>query len=102
MNLMGWLAWCLKLLNPIFNIFSYEYDGGKISLRPASTGFLLGLHFDPKYGGDMFLRSVELSPNYTVLQPRRPCSSHLTRGLAPQHCLHKARRTLVRREAYEC
>jgi hypothetical protein len=27
-------------------------------LQPASAGFLLGLHFDPEDGGDMFLRKV--------------------------------------------
>jgi hypothetical protein len=70
------MAWFLKLLNPIFNILPYDYAGGKIDLQPASIGFLLGLHFDPEDEGDMFLRSVWLSPNYTALQPRRPCSSH--------------------------
>jgi hypothetical protein len=28
------------------------------------------LFFDPKVGGRMFLRNVEISPKYTVLQPR--------------------------------
>jgi hypothetical protein len=31
----------------------------QLSLRPASVGFLLGLHTDPEDGGDMFLRNVE-------------------------------------------
>jgi hypothetical protein len=30
----------------------------------ASTGFLLGLHFNPE---DMFIHNARLSPNYTVL-----------------------------------
>jgi hypothetical protein len=32
---------------------------------------LLGLFFDLEDGGDMFLRNVGLSPNYTALQARR-------------------------------
>jgi hypothetical protein len=34
-----------------------------------------GLPFDPEDGGDMFLRNVYLSPNFTVLHLRRPHSS---------------------------
>lgn len=34
-------------------------------------GFLLGLQFDAKGGGDMFLRNVGLFLNFTVLQPER-------------------------------
>jgi hypothetical protein len=37
---------------------SAEADG-KLSY-PASTGFFLGVFFDPENGGDMFLRNVEL------------------------------------------
>lgn len=37
--------------------------GGKLScLPPASAGFLLGLLFYPKDGGDMFLEEIGLSP----------------------------------------
>jgi hypothetical protein len=32
----------------------------------------LGLLFDSEDGGDMFLRIVGLSPNYTALQPSMP------------------------------
>jgi hypothetical protein len=39
----------------------------KLSLTPASTGFLLGVLFDHDDGGDMFLRNVGLSLNYTAL-----------------------------------
>jgi hypothetical protein len=35
------------------------------------TGFLLGLLFDPKDGGDTFLRNVGLSPNYMALHSHR-------------------------------
>jgi hypothetical protein len=38
-------------------------------LPPASVGFLLDLFFDPKDGGDIFLRNVGLSPKYAVLHP---------------------------------
>jgi hypothetical protein len=47
----------------------------ELSLLPTSASFLLGLFFDPEYGGDMFLQNTGLSPNYTVLQPRSPYSS---------------------------
>jgi hypothetical protein len=39
---------------------------------PAFAGFQLGLLFYFEDGSDKFLRNVELCPNYTVLQPRRP------------------------------
>jgi hypothetical protein len=50
---------------------------GTNTLRlPATSGsFLLCLFFDPEKWGDMFLRSNELSQNYTALQPRRLNSS---------------------------
>jgi hypothetical protein len=35
-----------------------------LSLPPASPRSLLGLLFNPQYGGNMFLRNVGLSPNY--------------------------------------
>jgi hypothetical protein len=35
---------------------------------PAFAGFVYGLFFDPGDGGDIFLRNVDLSPNYTALQ----------------------------------
>jgi hypothetical protein len=41
--------------------------GDKLSL--ASSGF------NSEDGGNQFLRNVGLSPNYMVLQPRRPYSS---------------------------
>jgi hypothetical protein len=34
----------------------------------VSSGFLLGLLFGPKIGGDMILRNVELTSKYTVSQ----------------------------------
>jgi hypothetical protein len=48
----------------------------KPSLPPVS-GFLLRLLFDPEEGRDIFLRNVELSPNYTASQPRRSYPLHL-------------------------
>jgi hypothetical protein len=39
-------------------------------MAPAPAGFLLGLLFDPEYGGDTFLRNVGFSHNYKALQPR--------------------------------
>jgi hypothetical protein len=45
---------------------------GKTSNKPTETGgklsklSLFGLLFDPEYGGDMFLRNVGFSPNYTA------------------------------------
>jgi hypothetical protein len=41
-------------------------------LPPVSAGFLLGLLFCPGNGDGMFLRNVELYPNYTASHPRRP------------------------------
>jgi hypothetical protein len=38
------------------------------------AGFLLGILFDPDVGGDIFVRNVGHSPNYTALQPRNPFS----------------------------
>jgi hypothetical protein len=48
------------------------------SLQAASAGFLLGLLFNSKDGGNMFLRNVGLSPNYEALQPRRPYHGAVT------------------------
>jgi hypothetical protein len=39
-----------------------------------SAGFLLDFLFDPEVGEYMFLRNVDLSPNYMALQLERPCS----------------------------
>jgi hypothetical protein len=44
-------------------------------LLPASGGFLFGLLFKPKDGGDMFLQNVGLSPDCTALQNKRSYSS---------------------------
>jgi hypothetical protein len=38
-------------------------------LVPASTGFFLGLLFDPENGGGMFLQNVQFSPNCMELEP---------------------------------
>jgi hypothetical protein len=43
----------------------------KLSLLPASAGFLFEVLFNPDDGGDPFLKNVRLSPNYVALQPRR-------------------------------
>jgi hypothetical protein len=43
--------------------------------QPASADFLLSLLLNSEDGGDMFLRNVELSPNYTALKPTKPYSS---------------------------
>lgn len=43
--------------------------------------FLLSLQFDPEDGGNMFIRNVGFSPNYTVLQPRRPYSFYCINNL---------------------
>jgi hypothetical protein len=47
----------------------------ELSFPTAYIGFLLGLLFDPKDGGDMLRRNVGFSMNYTALQPRRPYHS---------------------------
>jgi hypothetical protein len=46
-----------------------------IRLHLASAGFYLGLFCDPEDGGDVLLRRVGLSPDYTVLHSRKPYSS---------------------------
>jgi hypothetical protein len=43
----------------------------ELSLSLAPAGFLLGLLFDIGDEGDKFFRNVGLSPNHTLLQPRR-------------------------------
>jgi hypothetical protein len=47
----------------------------KLNLPPASAGFIITLVFNPEDGGDMFLRNVGLSPNYTPFKPRQAYSS---------------------------
>jgi hypothetical protein len=48
----------------------------KASDKQSSAGFLLGLFFDPKDGGEMFLQNVGwLSTDYTALYPRTYDSS---------------------------
>jgi hypothetical protein len=39
-----------------------------LNFPPATTGLLSGLLFDSEEGGDVFLRNVGLSPEYTLLQ----------------------------------
>jgi hypothetical protein len=39
------------------------------SKKKAASGFLLGLFFGPVDGGDVSLRNVWLSSNYTALNP---------------------------------
>jgi hypothetical protein len=73
------LSWCLLFLLSLPYIYSYFqawiglYQAGRstcisLSLQPPSAGFLLGLLFAPKDGGNMFLQVIGLSPNYTALQ----------------------------------
>jgi hypothetical protein len=38
-------------------------------LLSASANFLLGLLFDPEYGGSMFLQNIWLSLNYKQYSP---------------------------------
>jgi hypothetical protein len=46
--------------------------GGTYCLHLLATCFMLGLFFDPEYGGDMFLRNVGwLSTGYTLLYLRK-------------------------------
>jgi hypothetical protein len=73
----------LKNISPPFsgskikpNNKSAEADG-KLNYPPF-TGFFFGVFFDPENGGDMFLRNVGLSPNYTALKPITPYSSQST------------------------
>jgi hypothetical protein len=47
--------------------------------RRASAVFLLILIFDPENGGDIFLRNVRMSPNYTHYNPEN-------RTLHSNHC----------------
>jgi hypothetical protein len=47
----------------------------KLALSPISVGFLLCLFFVPEDGDGMLLRIVDISPNYTALQPRILSSS---------------------------
>jgi hypothetical protein len=39
-------------------------------LSPDSVGFILDLLFEAEDGGNIFLRSVRIPPNYRALQPR--------------------------------
>jgi hypothetical protein len=43
---------------------------GELSLSLAFDWFL-DLLFYPEGGGDMFLRNIELSPNYVAIKPRK-------------------------------
>jgi hypothetical protein len=44
----------------------------ELNSPPASDNLLRGVLFDLEDRGGVFLRNVEVSPNYTALQPRRP------------------------------
>jgi hypothetical protein len=48
--------------------------------RPVrhSSGFLLGLLFYPENGGDVFLRSVGISPIYMALQTQKTAQITVT------------------------
>jgi hypothetical protein len=63
----------------IASIFEVEEQAKQETCRrrlpPFSAGFLLSLLFGPEDGDSMFLRTVWLFPNYTVLQTRKGHSS---------------------------
>jgi hypothetical protein len=69
------IVWVVKLdvseahIAPNFKV--KEQTMQELMLPSASACFSLGLLVDPEDGGDIFLRNVGLSPNYTVLQPKR-------------------------------
>jgi hypothetical protein len=46
-------------------------------LMPASFGTFPGSFFDPENRGIIFLRNVDISPNYTASQPKRLCFLYL-------------------------
>jgi hypothetical protein len=52
-------------------------EASKLSLLHASTTLLLVLVFGPEDGGNVFLRNVGLSPNYTTLYLRSPYFLHI-------------------------
>jgi hypothetical protein len=70
-----------KLVLPTFEFCSY-IEGPKPYLRIFlqqqvhqvrfdSAAVLLGLHYDPEDGSNIFLPNVGVPPNCTALQPRR-------------------------------
>jgi hypothetical protein len=60
---------------------SYEFLIVWVNLLLIYIGFLLGLIFHPLDGGNIFLRNARLSPNYTVLQPKRQYPSNPNRHM---------------------
>jgi uncharacterized membrane protein YwaF len=62
------------LINHLSIIIPYLESTVKSCRSEEERRLLLGIVFDPKDGGHMFLRNVRLSPNYMTLQHRRPTS----------------------------
>jgi hypothetical protein len=63
----------LWVVTPYISEIARRFRGTSLRtfcLPTASFGILLGLLFDPENCGDMFLRNVEHSQNYTALQPQ--------------------------------
>jgi hypothetical protein len=64
------LAWLTHQTLQLEAIYFFETSGSLRTTRrynPEEASLL----FDTEDGGDMFLRNVGLSPDYTALQPRR-------------------------------